>query len=72
MAGARFVCAFAGLVVATGAHAEPVLASFDALAHGEIITNQFADVGMSISAENFQLAGVSPIVFDSNMFGTSA
>ena len=66
MTGARFVCAFAGLAVSTAATAEPIQTSFEALVHGEIITNQFADVGMSIEAENFQFAGAKPIAFDSN------
>ncbi len=71
MTGARFVCAFAGLAVSTAATAEPIQTSFEALVHGEIITNQFADVGMSIEAENFQFAGAKPIAFDSNQLGTS-
>ena len=71
MAGARCVCAFAGLVVSTTASAEPITTSFESLVHGEIITNQFSDVGMSISAENFDYAGAKPIAFNSNLLGTA-
>ena len=71
MTGARYLCAVAGLVVASSSVAEPVVASFESMTHGEIITNQFADVGMSIEAENFQLATAKPVAFNSNLLGTS-
>jgi len=71
MTGARFVCACAGLAVFSSASAEPILTSFESLTHGEIITTQFSDVGMSIEAENFQFAGAMPIAFNSNLLGTS-
>lgn len=67
MAGARSLCAFVGLVVASSTYAEPIAATFESMVHGEIITNQFADVGMSIEAENFQLATAKPVAFNSNM-----
>lgn len=71
MAGARSVCAVAGLVLATSATAEPILSTFEALAHGEIITNQFAEVGMTIEALNFISPDAKPVAFDSNATGTS-
>lgn len=71
MAGARSVCAVAGLVVSFSASAEPIVSSFETLTHGEIITNQFADVGMAIEAVNFEYLGARPVVFNSNFFGTA-
>ncbi|HED53387.1 MAG TPA: hypothetical protein ENJ00_04210 [Phycisphaerales bacterium] len=75
MSDARCVCALAGGVwIAVGvgaAGAEPITTTFESLVHGEIITNQFADVGLQISAVNFQLPGAMPIAFDSQMLGTS-
>jgi len=71
MAGARYLCAVAGLVVASSSVAEPIQTSFESMTHGEIITNQFADVGMSIVAENFHLAAAKPVAFNSNLLGTS-
>ncbi len=71
MAGARYVCALAGVCVASSTLAEPISANFESLVHGEMITNQFADVGMTIAAQNFQLAGAMPIAFDSNLLSSS-
>lgn len=71
MTGARYLCAIAGLGVILSAEAEPLQTSFEALAHGEIIDNQFADVGMSISAENFEYSGAKPVAFNSRLRGTA-
>lgn len=71
MTSARVVCAAVGLSVAGFVHAEPIEATFESLVHGEIITNQFADIGMTIAAQNFQLAGAMPIAFDTQFISTA-
>lgn len=71
MAIARFVCAVACVSLAPSVLAEPIEASFESLAHGEIINGQFSDVGMSIQALNFQLPGAMPISFDTQFIHTA-
>jgi hypothetical protein len=71
MTNARVVCAAVGLSVVGFAHADPIEATFESLVHGEIITSQFADVGMSIQALNFQLPGAMPIAFDTQFINTA-
>jgi len=71
MASALCVCAVVGMSVAASAIAEPITATFSSLVHGEIIVDQFADVGMSIQALNFQLPGARPIAFDTQFINTA-
>ena len=71
MVSARVVCAVVGLSVAGSAYAEPITATFNSLVHGEIIVDQFADIGMSIEALNFQLPGARPIAFDTQFINTA-
>ena len=71
MTSARFVCAVVGLGVVSAAHAEPIEATFESLVHGEIITSQFSDVGMSIEALNFHLPEAMPIAFNTAYINTA-
>ncbi len=71
MACARFVCALACASLAPSVLAEPIEATFENLVHGEIVNGQFADVGMSIEAVNFQLPGAMPIAFDTQFINTA-
>lgn len=59
------------VVAAAAGTAQAVIIDFDTLQHGEIVTNQFAGQGLTISAINpnrpFDLA----IIFDANETGTA-
>lgn len=71
MTGARYLCAIAGLGITFSAQAEPFTTNFESLAHGEIIDTQFADLGVSLSAVNFEFVGAMPVAFNSNLRGTA-
>lgn len=53
----------------TAAHADII--DFETLAHGEVIADQFADWGVSISVVNFNQAFDAGVVFNSNLSGTA-
>ena len=64
------VVAAGGLLAAAGS-AQAVLIDFNTLAHGEIVTNQFAGQGLNISAVNFSKPFDLAIIFDANENGTA-
>lgn len=53
----------------TAAHADII--DFEALTHGEVIANQYADWGVSISVINFNQAFNAGVVFNTNLSGTA-
>lgn len=59
--------AVAGCTIA--AHADIV--DFEGLAHGEVVTNQYANLGLLIDVVNFNKPFNAGVVFNSNLTGTA-
>lgn len=60
----------AATVLAAGvAHADVI--TFDGLSHGEVVTNQYSQMGVSIWAVNFNKPFDAAVAFDTNRIGTA-
>ena len=58
-------------VVGCTAAANADIIDFENLAHGEVVTDQYAQMGVSISVINFNKAFDAGVVFNSNLTGTA-
>ncbi|MFG0306586.1 MAG: hypothetical protein ACF8Q5_10295 [Phycisphaerales bacterium JB040] len=62
------------IIAATAAAAglaQADIIDFEGLAHGEVVTSQYASMGVSISAVNFNKSFNAAVAFDTNRMGTA-
>jgi|GEM_PF-1598607 len=59
----------ASALAAGVAHADVI--TFEGLSHGEVVTNQYSQMGISISAINFNKPFDAAVAFDTNRIGTA-